>query len=94
MRAPSVHTVGVGRPIDVAFCHPVEPVDAFGPAGADAHAAPDASGGSVVLCVGAVRTLAPRRVSRPRWRDRVVLEAEAGSFERWGVGPGDRLRVR
>ncbi|UDY37722.1 DUF192 domain-containing protein [Dermatobacter hominis] len=41
-----------------------------------------------------VLTMPPRRVSRPAWRARVVLEAEAGSFRRWDVRPGDKLEVR
>lgn len=40
-----------------------------------------------------VRWLPPGRVSRPRWRARTVLEAEAGAFERWGLRPGSRLEV-
>jgi len=46
------------------------------------------------LVVGAVRTLPPGRITRPRWRHRVVLEAAAGSFARWGVGPGAVLHLR
>src|SRR5258706_8892043 len=34
----------------------------------------------VVLHLG---TLPPRRVSRPVWRSSFVIEARAGSFERW-----------
>lgn len=34
------------------------------------------------------------RLSRPVLRAQVVLEAEAGSFDRWGLGPGDHLEVR
>jgi len=41
-----------------------------------------------------VVTVVPRRVTRPSLRGSVVLEASAGSFRRWGVGPGDRLDVR
>lgn len=39
-------------------------------------------------------TLRPRRVTRPRWRARAVLEAEAGAFRSWGLALGDRLEVR
>ena len=35
-----------------------------------------------------------RRVALPRWRARSVLEAEAGSFERWSLRVGDVLEVR
>jgi len=42
--------------------------------------------------VDAVR-LAPWRMTRPRWRCRWVLEAEAGAFERWGLRPGDQLEL-
>jgi uncharacterized membrane protein (UPF0127 family) len=35
-----------------------------------------------------------RRVGLPRWRARTVIEAEAGSFERWGLRVGDVVVVR
>jgi uncharacterized protein len=38
--------------------------------------------------------LRPHRMSRPRRRCKVVIEAEAGAFERWGLRVGDRLEVR
>jgi uncharacterized membrane protein (UPF0127 family) len=38
-------------------------------------------------------TMPRNRLGRPRVRGRVVLEAEAGSFARWGVRVGDRLAV-
>jgi uncharacterized protein len=38
--------------------------------------------------------LVPWRMTRPRWRCRWVLEAEAGAFERWGLRPGDQLELR
>jgi uncharacterized membrane protein (UPF0127 family) len=41
-----------------------------------------------------VVTMAPNRVGWPVRRARSVIEAEAGSFERWGVRPGDRLEIR
>ncbi|MDA8355100.1 MAG: DUF192 domain-containing protein [Actinomycetota bacterium] len=34
------------------------------------------------------------RVALPRRRARSVLEASAGSFERWGLRVGDRLELR
>jgi uncharacterized membrane protein (UPF0127 family) len=34
------------------------------------------------------------RLTRPRRRARQVLEAKAGSFERWGLRVGDRLEFR
>jgi uncharacterized membrane protein (UPF0127 family) len=34
------------------------------------------------------------RVSRPVWRAGAVVEAQAGSFARWGLAVGDRLEVR
>jgi uncharacterized membrane protein (UPF0127 family) len=53
----------------------------------------------VALCTGdlavvAVRTLPPGRLVLPRRRVRVVVEAEAGSFERWGLAPGSQLALR
>ena len=40
-----------------------------------------------------VTTMAPHRVGLPVWGARAVLEAEAGSFTRWGLKIGDRLVV-
>jgi uncharacterized membrane protein (UPF0127 family) len=39
-------------------------------------------------------TMAPNRLSRPVWRARSVIEAEAGSFNRWNLRPGDQLEIR
>jgi uncharacterized membrane protein (UPF0127 family) len=46
------------------------------------------------LKVVRVVTLRPNRVTRPTVRGRIALEAEAGSFRRWDVRPGDRLEIR
>ena len=40
-----------------------------------------------------VTPMAPWRVGLPRLRARGVLEAAAGSFERWGLRVGDELEV-
>jgi uncharacterized protein len=34
------------------------------------------------------------RVSRVVWRSRAVIEAGAGSFDRWNLRPGDELEVK
>lgn len=52
----------------------------------------------VAYCDGAGRvleivTMKPWRVGRPRLRARSVVEAEAGSLERWGVTVGTTLEV-
>ena len=39
-------------------------------------------------------TMSPNRLLRPVRGARVVVEAEAGAFSRWSIGPGDRLEVR
>ena len=39
-------------------------------------------------------TLAPRRVSRPVRRSSFVIEARAGSFERWKLQPGDVVEIK
>jgi uncharacterized membrane protein (UPF0127 family) len=39
-------------------------------------------------------TMAPNRIGLPVWRARSVIEAEAGSFERWGLHRGDRVEIR
>ena len=39
-------------------------------------------------------SLRPNRVTRPRRRASAVVEAEAGSFDRWGLKPGDQLEIR
>ena len=64
--ARSVHSFGMGAPIDVAF------VDRAGE----------------VLSIVRLR---PRRVTLPRWRARSVIEAAAGSFERWGLAVGQQV---
>ncbi|MER5470185.1 DUF192 domain-containing protein [Streptomyces sp. NPDC002935] len=42
----------------------------------------------------AVRTMRPGRLGLPRPRARQVLEAEAGTMERWGVRRGVRVTVQ
>lgn len=49
---------------------------------------------SADLTVLRIVTLKPWRVTRPELRARVVIEAEAGAFDRWGVRCGDQLEVR
>jgi uncharacterized membrane protein (UPF0127 family) len=39
-------------------------------------------------------TMPRHRVSRLVWRSRAVIEAEAGSFARWNLLPGDQLEVK
>lgn len=46
------------------------------------------------LVVLAVLVLPPGRVTAPRRYVRAVLEAEAGSFDLWGLVPGAQLSVR
>jgi hypothetical protein len=46
------------------------------------------------LSVRAVATMPRWRVGLPRPGCRCVLEASAGSFERWGLRVGDRLEMR
>lgn len=41
-----------------------------------------------------VVTLRRHRMTRPAWRSRVVIEAEAGAFARWGLRAGDLLEVK
>jgi uncharacterized membrane protein (UPF0127 family) len=41
-----------------------------------------------------VVTMPRYRVSRPVWRSRAVVEAEAGAFARWQLRPGDVLEVK
>jgi uncharacterized protein len=53
----------------------------------------------VAFCDADLRVLRvvrmPRyRVSRLVWRSRAVIEAEAGSFDRWHLRPGDELEVK
>jgi hypothetical protein len=42
----------------------------------------------------AITTMRPFRIGRPRFRAKAVLEAEAGSFARWGIHVGDVLEAR
>jgi uncharacterized membrane protein (UPF0127 family) len=39
-------------------------------------------------------TMRPHRMGRPRRKAKVVIEAEAGAFERWKLRPGDQLELR
>ena len=39
-------------------------------------------------------TMQPHRMSVPRPKAKVVIEAEAGAFERWRLRPGDQLELR
>jgi hypothetical protein len=43
------------------------------------------------LRVRKTMTLPPNRLSLPRWSIKAVVEAEAGSFERWGLTEGVQL---
>jgi len=43
--------------------------------------------------VVAVHTLAPGRMTRPRPRARLVIEAEAGSFAHWGLVVGSCVSI-
>lgn len=38
--------------------------------------------------------MTPNRLGAPVWRSRCIVEAEAGSFERWGLNVGQVLEVR
>lgn len=46
------------------------------------------------LTVVRTATVRPNRLPRPSLRARSVLEAEAGSFQRWGLQVGDQLERR
>jgi hypothetical protein len=46
------------------------------------------------LTVLQVATMVPWRIGLPVRAARAVVEAEAGSFERWGLAVGDTLEVR
>jgi len=46
------------------------------------------------LVVLEIRTVGAHRLTRPRFRARQVIEAEAGAFARWEVQVGDVLDVR
>jgi uncharacterized membrane protein (UPF0127 family) len=46
------------------------------------------------LTVLRVARLPAHRITRPVLRAHAVLEAEAGSFVRWGLAAGDRLELR
>jgi uncharacterized protein len=54
----------------------------------------------VAFCDGEMRVidvLAPMhryRFGRPRWNARMVIEAEAGAFDRWQLRVGDHLEIK
>lgn len=39
-------------------------------------------------------TMRPNRLSRVSMQSRLVLEAEAGAFARWDLGPGDQIEIK
>ena len=45
------------------------------------------------MVVLAVKCLPPRRMTAPQRGCHIVIEAEAGAFERWGLKPGDKLEI-
>ncbi|MGH9073338.1 MAG: DUF192 domain-containing protein [Acidimicrobiales bacterium] len=46
------------------------------------------------LVVRSVATMRPYRMGLPRPAARCVVEARAGAFERWRLGPGDKLEIK
>lgn len=46
------------------------------------------------LVVVDIATMVPWRFGRPRLRARSIIEAEAGTFNRWKLEPGDHLEIR
>lgn len=48
----------------------------------------------VAYVVVDVTRLRPWSVALPRRNGRHVLEAQAGSFERWRLAPGDQIEIR
>lgn len=106
----SVHSVGMRFPIDVAFCGPDLGEDAMGAgrsAAADpleagdevigrSHGASPAERACPPMRFDVIKTMRvePHRITLPVWKARHVLEAEAGSFARWGLCVGDRLEIR
>ena len=46
-----------------------------------------------LVVVDVVRDMRPWRLGRPRFGVRSVIEAEAGSFERWKLAVGDALEI-
>lgn len=54
----------------------------------------------VAFCASDMKVVAvltdvrPFRLSLPRLRASCVIEAEAGSFERWGLRAGDQLEIK
>jgi uncharacterized membrane protein (UPF0127 family) len=44
--------------------------------------------------VARVTRMRPNRVTRPVFKAQCVIEAEAGTFGRWGLRPGDRLEIK
>jgi len=46
------------------------------------------------LVVLGIRRVKPHRLPRPPRHTRAIVEAEAGSFERWKLKVGDQLEVR
>ena len=49
---------------------------------------------SDLVVVDMVTPMSRYRLSRPRFKARCVIEAEAGAFERWRLLPGDQLEIK
>lgn len=82
--AKQVHTFGMRFPIDVAFARDVP----------DRTPAEQAGETDRQLEILDVVTMLPGRLGKPRVRARLVIEAQAGSFARWGIGAGHTVQVR
>ena len=61
---------------------------------AGARTAVDAAFLDADMVVLATVRLPPWRLARRRRGTRAVVHASAGSFERWGLAPGDKLELR
>jgi uncharacterized protein len=108
-RCRSVHTIGMRFALDVAFvsletsdvvdaseraARKRETIEQAGPGSArDQTAVIQPSAHRINLRINRVLTMAPNRFGLPRIGSNAVLEAEAGSFARWGLAQGQRWSV-
>ena len=109
-RCRSVHTIGMRFALDVAFvsvqaCEAmdaselrVEVVERREPTGPgdprDQQVAEGLSARMIDLRINRVLSMPPNCFGLPRFRSNAVLEAEAGSFARWGLAQGQHWSVK
>ncbi len=92
-RCRSVHTIGMRFALDVAFVSldtpgPIDPTQPQDPS-----LPLEQSARTIGVSINRVISMPTNRFGLPRLGSNAVLEAEAGSFARWGLEPGQRWSI-